>query len=308
MMTELEVQLFHKNWGYMWSKLSATYYEVKKPYKRSGPALDPEKLPSYSICSKINTMSDFKPSVRTVNKIVGFYNAYINPPVTAFQFLHEDLSASDNSRYLNPTKNDSRFVGHYWGYYPLEGKILGAYLRIYEVDRRLRATIVTGIRDDSELFGGALRSIFEKPQPLYTDFMEYFASRFAEDQRCYFYEGDVELTRSSMVILFRTPDTTRRKLVLSLNLECFTDERKKYWGGLAMTLESSDGKENVKAYLMGLISTDAKFASLESTEIQALLRMTVNNQIVELSSKKDRKWYEFILSKLDNKKNYHTTT
>lgn len=303
-MTHGELELFHKNWEYLWSKLTVTYYEVKKIPKRDSPMLDAEKLPSYSICSKINKDPTYVPSARTINKVVGFYNTYISPSVTAFQFTHEDLASSDTSRYLNPTKNDHRFVGNFWGYYPSEENIVGAFLRIYEVDNRLRAAIVTGIRDDSELNGGALRKVFEAKQPLYSDFLEYQRTRFVENKRCYFYEGDVELTRSSMVILFRTPDTTRRKLILSLNLECFTDDREKYWGGLAMTMESSDGKENVKTYLMGLSSTDANYGSLQMPEIQALLKMTTHSQIVELTSKKDRKWYEFILLKLGVKESY----
>ena len=71
-----------------------------------------------------------------------------------------------------------------------------------------------------------------------------------------------------------------------------------------MTMESSDGKENVKTYLMGLSSTDANYGSLQMPEIQALLKMTTHSQIVELTSKKDRKWYEFILLKLGVKESY----
>ena len=312
-MTNKEKRLFHKNWKYMWSKLSTTYYDVKHPYTSRFEGIDAEtsiplqydekKLPAYSVCSRINSDKTYEPSMHTVNKVVAFYNLYINPPVTSFQFLNEDLGMSDNSRYLNPTDTDGRFVGQYWGYYLVGEKMLGAYLSIYEINRRLRATLVTGVRDNEELMGGALKKVFDQKQPQHKDFMEYFSSRRTEDKRCYFYEGDVELTRSSMIILFRTPDITRRKIVLSLNLDCFTEDREKYWGGLALIMETSDGKENAKAYFMGLISTDACRVPLESAEVRHLLEMTANNQVVELTSGRDSRWYEFIFATMDSKKN-----
>lgn len=167
-MTTKEKCIFHKNYKYMWSKLSTTHYyatceNASLRKERTSHLLGCELLPSYTMCSRC-MKDEYEPSIKTVNKIVQFYNQNLSPAVSTRQFLNEELELSDNERYRNSSLFDNRFIGTFYGYYlsaSLENKIVGAILKIYEEDGIMKAVMISGIRNEEELTHPALHSLIE---------------------------------------------------------------------------------------------------------------------------------------------------
>lgn len=306
LLTDREVIYFRMNYKYMWDKLDTTYYAVKKDKKKAERIKERGFLPAYSICARCMTDEDFRPSRNAVTSIVQFYNANLLPEIDTYKFLNEDLRENDRNRFRSIDVFDKRFIGHYRGYYPsasLNGRIVGAYMRIYEADKTMRAVIVTGIRNDEELNHPALKANFTQDPPQYTAFQEYYKGRTTDNQRCYYYEGTVELSNSSLLVVFRGVDEDRRKLVLTLNLDCFPlGVKREYHGGLAYALATSDGPFDTRFYKMGLINTKRGFVSMDEPGISDILNINEKGKSASLTSAADRSWYEFILAILEKQK------
>ena len=305
-LTDLELMYFHINYKYMWDKLDTSYYCVKKEKPNARRIKGRSYLPAYSTCARCMTDEDFRPSRNVVSSIVQFYNENLSPEIDTYKFLHEDLRENDPNRYRNTDVFDKRFIGHYRGYYPsasLNGRVVGAYMRIYEADNVMRAVLVTGIRNDEELSHPALRAIFNQEPPQYTAFQDYYRGRTTDNQRCYYYEGTVEMSNSSLLVVFRGVDEDRRKLVLTLNLDCFPlGVKREYHGGLAYALATNDGPFDTRFFKMGLINTKRGFVSMTEDGITEILKITEKGNSASLTSAADRSWYEFILSILEKQK------
>ncbi len=299
-MTSTERRFFHKNYRYMWAKLSTSYYQVlndtarNKAYRIEGSDL----LPSYAVCAKCGR-EDYAPSEKTIDKIVSFYNENIGPKVSRWTFLNEDLSEKDASRFRSGTQYDTRFVGTYYGYYESSADpaiMTAAVLKIFEKEDKIRAAMVTGIRSDDELLGEALRQLFNDT-PTKGLFDEYFQTRTAENQRCYYYEGTVEITKSSVFILFRGCDEEARKLAFTLNITGFpVSAKRSYAGGLAFLLATSDSPFNTRFYQMGLINSAFGAPSLEDERVLSQFKTNLTGTDAWLSSRADRVWYELALA------------
>ena len=305
-MTPKEKELFHQNYEYMWDKLNTTHYYVKC-YSNTDRSLRVQNiegrdiLPSYTVCSKCMD-KEYEPSMTIVRKIVNFFNLNISPQISTRQFLHENLSLTDKSRYLNRTLFDQRFLGIFYGYYPSASSlsINGAMLKIYTEDDMLRAILVTGIRSDDELYGSDLANLFSHEIVHKHDFDQYYETRSVNNQRCYFYEGLVELTNSSLLITFRGVDSDQRKLVMTLNIECFpTGLTRPYSGGLAFILTSSDGPFDVRFFKMGIVNYHLTRISLDDERLPSILNITDTGKEINLTSTVDRVWYEFILDNVN---------
>jgi hypothetical protein len=305
-MTQKEKELFHLNYEYMWNKLNTTHYYVKC-YSNTDRSLrvqnieGREILPSYTICSKCMN-KEYEPSMAIVRKIVNFFNLNISPQISTIQFLRENLSLTDNSRYLNRTLFDQRFLGTFYGYYPSAStaSINGAMLKIYTEDDLLRAILVTGIRSDDELYGNDLANLFSHELVQKHDFDQYYKTRTVKNQRCYFYEGLVELTNCSLLITFRGVDPDQRKLIMTLNVECFpAGLNRSYSGGLSFVLTSNDGPFDVRFFKMGIINSLLTHISLKDNRLQNILKITDTGKEINLTSTVDRVWYEFILDNVE---------
>lgn len=225
----------------------------------------------------------------------------LSPEVNTRQFLHENLALTDQHRYRNRTLFDQRFLGVFYGYYPSTSvsmsAINGAVLQIYKEEDILCAILVTGIRSDEELYGSDLSNLFSQPVVQKTDFDRYFQTRDRTNQRCYYYQGIVELTNQSLLITLRGVDSDQRKLVMALNIDCFPNQgNRAYSGGLAFILTSNDGPFDVSFFKMGIInsSTNIKI-SLNDKTLYKLLEINETGNAINLTSTADRVWYEFIL-------------
>lgn len=307
-LTDKELEYFRNNYKYMWSKLDTSYYHVKKDTDKANRIKGRSLLPAYSICARCMKDDSFCPSRNTVLSIVQFYNENLSPEVDSYRFLHEDLSLNDPNRYRNTDLFDIRFVGHYWGYYPSASqneRIVGAYMRIFEADKMMKAVLVTGIRNDDELKHPALKAIFTENPPQYSGFVSYYDGRTPDNKRCYYYEGNVEVTNSSLLVIFRGVDEGRQKLVLTLNIECFPLRFKRtYYGGLAYALATNDGPFDARFFKMGLINTENGFVPMATEGISDILRLSEKgqSQSLSLTSSEDRIWYEFILGIMEKQK------
>lgn len=297
--SQSEKELFQKNIRYMWAKLSTSHYHVLRSKRTPEHIVGEEYLPSYAICSKCFHNDSYTPSMGVVDAFAKFYSKNLNPPVDSYQLLHEDLSATDSTRYRTTDIIDKRLLGSYWGYYPSgssDQQIVGAYLKIYQADKILKAALVMGLRNDEDLFHPDLAAVFETDPPGYDEYQQYKKSRSIPSQRCTYYEGLVEITRSSMLITFKSPDEDRRKLILTLNLQSFPfGAERPYYGGMAFALSTSDGPFDARFFRMGLINQTAGEVSLASKGIKEQLRLAGGERSAILTSAVDRRWYELIL-------------
>ena len=299
-MTREECFVFHENWKFMWEKLSATYYDVKNDTEKARRIAGKYDLPAYSICSKCHSDPDYMPSKRTIDSVVLFYNKNLSPEVSSYQFVHEFLFESNEMRHRLSTLYDRRFTGCYYGYYSSSsssGVINGACLKIYEEGPMLKATMITGIRSDRQMLDTSLHELLAMENLTELDFKKYHESLPLEERRCVLYEGTVESTSSSLLVVFRSQDKESRKLILTVNIECFPGHTGRlYLGGLVFALATSDGPFDTRFYQMGLVRTDVGFAPLAMPKIKELLHLENTEFEYLLTSRNDRTWYEFILS------------
>ena len=114
----------------------------------------------------------------------------------------------------------------------------------------------------------------------------------------YYYEGDVEITSSSVYISFRGRDIEARKLVLTLNITGFPPRlERKYKAGLAFMLLTSDSPFDTRFFLVGLASDQLKYKpSISDEQIAPLLKLPTNGYDVWLTTKMDRAWYEMAIA------------
>ena len=302
-MTKDENNLFHANYKYMWNKLSTTYYHVKTGTPKASHIQGGAYLPAYSICSKY-FKTDYEPSIGTVDSIVQFYNQNLSPQINTYQFLHEKLEKTDEIRYQTKTINDQRFIGKYYGYYlSTSGENLGAVLQVYEDNDILKAVIITGIRNNEELFGNELADIFSNTPPTSKHFQTYFETRSTENQRCSFYEGTVDITTSSILIFLTSPIEPIRKMVITFNIDCFPPGyNRPYHGGLSFVMATSDGPFDTRVFKMGFINQITKAnISLNDKGIRPIVKIYPHeNYQLSLTSSEDRQWYELIMKHTHN--------
>lgn len=297
-MTDEQKDIFQKNIRYMFQKLSITYYQAKTSKSLPDGIQGADSLPAYASLSKFYN-GQAVPSPNLLNKIVEFYNLNIQPQVTAYQFVNEYLSLTDAMRFTRFSNDDQRFLGQYCGYY-YSGSgddILGAMLKISKTESGFRASLITGIYTDSDLQSKRLANLFSDEMVSREAFEKYRKKLPTVHRRCHLYEGDVEFTKSSLLIHFRDYSEDIKKLTMMLDIKTFPAGNKKYKGGLAFVLTSSDGPYDAMFYLMGLRSINLEgFVSLTNETLAPLLSIRKTpNEHVALTSAADRAWFEFII-------------
>ena len=306
-LTEDEARLFRANYKFMWSKLGTTPYAVQSSKNtaytvKNKPIENDNLLPSYAICFACYR-EDYIPTPYVVNKIVRFFNANLSPSISPWQFLNEDLSESANIRYKGTSKYDSRFIGEYNCYYTSSGSsadTTGALLKIYKRDNVLKASLITGIRSDQDFQDKALRALFEKDVLTKKDFDKFHAERIPGEKRYYYFEGNVEITASSVLIVFSSyEDEDARKLIFTLNTKRFPTSRKEpYHGGLAFVMTTSDNPFDTRFYLMGLINSKYEAYSIQDDRIAKLLKVRSKGKDIRLTATADDAWYKLALDKM----------
>ena len=284
-MTKEENNLFHANYKYMWNKLSTTYYHVKTGHLKQA-------------ISKVEHICLLTPSVLNVSKmamsqasaqLTALYNFTIKiflPKSIPIKFLHEKLEKTDEIRYQTKTINDQRFIGKYYGYYlSTSGENLGAVLQVYEDNDILKAVMITGIRNNEELFGNELADIFSNTPPTSKQFQTYFETRSTENQRCSFYEGTVDITTSSILIFLTSPIEPIRKMVITFNIECFPPGyNRPYHGGLSFVMATSDGPFDSRVFKMGFINQITKATiSLNDEGIRPIVKIHPHEKLPTVS-------------------------
>ncbi len=308
-MTERELFLFHKNYKFIWSKLSISYYHVKNEDDMATRLniMGARDLPAYSILSKCYNNDLYEPSVSIVNKIVDFYNQNILPKVDTYQFLHDDLEETASTIHKRNTVYSDRFLGTYYCYYPDHTSgIVGCLMTIYKKEDRGRnktgykAAIITGIRNDDSLKDSALRNVFNG-EPSVKKYKAYYESQPKHNQRSVYYEGDVETTNESMLITFVETGGEFKKIVLTLNLSGFPSTKKYTDGGIGYLLFTSDGPFDTRFCKMGFTNEINGCLSLRDPRIpEALGFKSIENNVITLTSASDRVWYELVLASLND--------
>lgn len=303
-LTDSEVRLFRTNYEFMWRELGSSPYSVlcgkEQAYTvKNIPIQGAENLPSYAICFSC-FREDYTPSLMVVYKVVSFFNANFSPSISPWQFLNEDLSKNANVRYKGTSKYDSRFIGTYNCYYissNSDAEPAGALLKIYLRDNVLKASLVTGIHSDEDFQENALRELFRKDTLTKKDFDEFHASRAPGNKRYYYFEGNAEVTASSVLIVFHNfEEDDARKLVFTLNTKRFPSSRKEpYHGGLAFAMTTSDNPFDTRFYQMGLINSKHGSYSLQDERIAKLLKLRTTGKDIRLTAKADDAWYKLAL-------------
>lgn len=306
-LTANEARLFRTNYEFMWKELGSSPYAVQlgkdRAYTVKNTLIEGgNELPSYAICFAC-FREDYIPTLYVVYKIVSFFNANFSPSISPWQFLNENLAENTNIRYKGTSKYDSRFIGEYNCYYTSSGSsadTAGALLKIYKRDNVLKASLITGIHSDKDFQDKELRALFEKEALTKKDFDNYHASRPSGEKRYYYFEGNVEITASSVLIVFGSyEDEDARKLIFTLNTKRFPSSRKEpYHGGLAFVMTTSDNPFDTRFYPMGLINSKYEAYSIQDKRIAKLLKFRITGKDIRLTTTADDAWYKLALNKM----------
>lgn len=307
--TAEELQTFRRNYEFMWAVLGSSPHLAESERGNSGQsarlrsaALLPSRATLFA-CSR----EDYIPSHHTIFKIVDFFNANLTPPITPWDFLHDDLSQSTMYKQRGTSRRKEDFIGVYNGYYPAsreEYGVFGAILKIYKTGEMLKALLVTTIRTDEAFIDPILREFFARPAPTLNDFKR-FQNEYAKNsqfvrqgRRYYYFAGNVEVTDSSVLIVFRNEEGNDfRKRVLTLNTKRLPSERTEpYHGGLAFVLTTADKPFSSRLYPMGLINSLYSFYSLNDERIAKALHLRTNGRDVRLTDKADDVWNDLALA------------
>lgn len=311
-MTDQQKKMFHKNYNYMWRKLNTTHYyatcdNARYSEDRNIYLLGRRLLPCYTMCSRC--MNDnYEPSENTVKKIVQFYNMNLSPQISTKDYLNKELELSDNDISLNTAIFDQRYLGTFYGYYlsaSVEGMVSGAILKLYEEDKIIKATMVSGIRADEELRSPDLLKLLQKVPVSHTAFEKYFNSRSLTKQCCYLYNGSVVITHTSMLIYLQGNDEDHRRLTLTFTLDGIPARNKRpYQGGLAFALSTNDGPFDARFYKIGFNGTSLGYMNINTPSIKEMLKINSSNGYsISLSEKDDRAWFEFVMASLNKNSN-----
>ncbi len=297
-LNEQENQIFHINYNYMWQKLNTGPYYVVGSGTCPRWIRGAELLPSYVNLSKCKN-NDFVPSMNLVNKIVQFYNHNIEPEITAFQFIKEDLSQNDTARHSNTSLFDNRFEGFYYGYYysDSEGKHLnGAMLKIYNDRQSLRATLITGIKTQKELYGDTLKKLISKEYVGNTAYEHYKHSLDISEQKLTLYEGNVLLTDILLFLQLQGVDKKNKNMGITFRIDRNSDD--KYWCGLSLATLIGENFDVqmfkvavARAYEPSLIPL-----SFDNPHIDKVLSFEKGeNEHITLNPQTEKSWYEVVV-------------
>lgn len=221
-------------------------------------------------------------------------------------------SVPESMKPNNKTSNfstcfDERFIGTFYGYYfsvNSSGTPIGAILKIYKAaDDVLQASLMTGIRKDEDMTKVRDELFHNEPvtKKLYD---EFYKTLKVDKRRCYYYEGIVEVTDKSVLIIFHGCDTAARKLIFTLNTSCFPKQEENanrpYAGGLAFMMQTSDSPFDTRFYKMGLLNVKYRTISLDERNLEDYLLLTTHGKDVRLTPGADRIWYELAMQDPDD--------
>ncbi|WP_346670159.1 hypothetical protein [uncultured Subdoligranulum sp.] len=307
--SEDELQRFKTNYIFMWTALGTSPHladSERDSYDVNSRIRGHEFLPSRATlfaCSR----DGYVPSRNTVFKIVDFFNANFTPAITPWTFLHEDLSESTMYKRRGTSIHDEDYIGVYNCYYPASREangIFGAILKIYLAGTVLKAFLITSIRTDEAFKDPSLRKFFNNPTPSPTDF-KIFQGAYTKSspfvrkgRRYYYFEGNVEVTDCSILIVFRSDEgNDSRKLIFTMNTKRLPSERiDPYHGGLAFVMTTSDTPFGTRFYPMGVINSLYGFYSLQDEHISEALHLCPSERDIHLTDKADDVWNDLALA------------
>lgn len=318
--TKAEKEIFHRNFRYMWDKLGTSYYCIVGPQaktieagRKNGIHDHSGLLPSYSVCAACYSgREDYYPSRDAVRRIVAFYNQWIKPEITVAEFLNVDLSAGNEKRYRPGSMLDARLSGVYCGYYysQISEKMAGAYLIIYEdnqkqINSRMKAVLINGFYTDEAMRSSFLiNEVLADGHPEYSQFTAYLDTLDVNASRPDYYEGEVEMNESAMVIMFRKQDTDFGRISMIVNLESFPDIprfQRSYKGGLAYMLATKNAGTFPAFYTFGFARMGEYDLSMENPEFENDLKVPSKPYLLRLRPQDDKKWIQHIRQIRDRK-------
>lgn len=297
-LTEAENNFFHINYDYMWKKLNTAPYYVCGSGECPEWVKGTQFLPSYVNLSKCRN-HDFVPSTTIVNKIIQFFNANLSPEVSVFQFLSEDLSLTDGDRRPAASKFDDRFLGTYYGYYYSTSEkktVVGAIIKIYAENQTLRASVITGIANESQLYSQEIKEISTKTHITERNYEKYKSGLDIAHQRTTLYDGPVILTDRFLFIQLQGVDKKHKNLAITLNLEGF-NEKTPYICGLSFSVLISD-KFDIECFMFAISRAYTKSLvpiHFDNEELHNILdiKKGINERII-LTPRDEQRWYELV--------------
>lgn len=270
---EEENYYFHLNYTYMWKKLNTAPYYVSGSGEIPSWIKEQWLLPSYVNLSRCMN-PEFVPSMNIVNKIIQFYNANIQPAVDSFQFLHEKLELTNNSRITGNSTDTEDYCGLYRGYYyaGMRNKkvVFGALLRISKVRDETVAQMITGITSDDDLHNPTLLRLFDKPDVSIEKYHEWVDSLELVKRQTALFKGTVNMTPGVMNLELQSIDRDGTFIMF----RCGSDAGRtgKFLGNLG--LAAMVGRQGMMILKMAIVKENVrglKPMSLEDPEVARLL-------------------------------------
>ena len=197
---------------------------------------------------------------------------------------------------------DERFIGTFYGYYfsvNSFGTPIGAILKIYKAANGiLQASLMSGLRTDEDM-NLAQKELFSAETVSKSQYDDFYRTLKDEKKRCYYYEGTVEITERSVLIMFHGCDQAARKLFFTLNISSFPkaeeNNNRPYAGGLAFMVQTSDSPFDTRFYKMGLLNVRYNTLSLKDRDLESFLALSASGKDVRLTPEADRVWYDLAM-------------
>ena len=266
-----QASTFHANLNFLYFTLNTTCYKLRSPSdsleKYRTRFVNWTLLPNYCTLSRCSTMLEtgYLPTINTVRKIVDFYNQNITPAVTVIEFLTQTITHGKPidaiSRFVfNPAFLNS-YLGIYWSSDEKEHKH-AAVISFYSEEapekdwvedirasngvigkynpERLSAIMISGIRSITKDTLDTCRDLiaeykhYGKCDPLVLDL-----------NHLKMFSGPLELTRSTMTVVFSRINAVDQKQFLLVNTNGFLTsgrESRPYLGGNGFLVKNSGPK------------------------------------------------------------------
>ncbi len=298
-LTDDENKIFHINYIYMWQKLNTAPYYVAGTGECPEWIKGTELLPSYVNLAKCKNNS-YVPSINIVSKIVQFYNQNIEPKVTVFQFIKEDLTQTDSTRHTATLHSGDRFIGTYYGYYysDLDEKHLnGMIIKLYNDSQGLKATVIAGIKNQAQLYSKALKKLVSSEYITAKEYEAYRSSLDISERKLTLYSGSVRLTDILMLVQMSGIDKAKKSLAMTIRIDN-ADKQSKYISGLSLATLISDSLEvqMFKIAIARAYEPSLNPLSFSNPKIERFLDFEKGeNEHITLRPQAEKSWYELVV-------------
>lgn len=244
-MTDEQRIHFHNNFQMMLLKIGTSPYYINGEGRTDDNSVLGRSLaPSYTTLCKCENDISYEPTARTLNRLIDFYNANLEPSTDAYTFISMDINASEVGKIQNNMLY-RQYLGIYYVYYYSDNfidEIHGGLLQVYELDGRFRAHLIMSLKESYQ-FKDVLDQVFHRSNTrtqIRKSFDKYRQRLPDAYRHCYYCEGPFEMYDRCVIMNLTNPNVPAHKMYITINTE-HNSVQQEYPGSLAVYLSPSVG-------------------------------------------------------------------